>query len=156
MKKIISLLFLSALISSIAQAEHWPTGYYRAASDPDNSYYYNDENRWFCHVQNATQAGLYDVESQIRVVGDVYGFLGQAVSLGECPWPNGFYQANSEGAAVYRLYPGNICMVTSDEMLAAYGGSESVIYAEENSDFGAHRTQIGQCFWPSWDGITTH
>lgn len=151
MKKHISLLFLAASLSSVGFSEHWPTGYYRSVSDLENSYYYNDENRWYCHVQNATQASLYDVENQIRVVGDVYGFLSAAVSLNECPWPNGFYRTSGTEGPVYRLYPGNICTVTSDEMLSAYGGTESVIEAEEGSDFGSHRTQIGQCFWPSWD-----
>lgn len=149
MKKfIVSLL----LVATFAQAEHWPTGYYRSSSDPANSFYYDDENRWYCRVQNATQAGLYDVESQVRVVGDVYSFLGQAISLNECPWPNGFYSIAGTEGPVFRLYPGNICTVTSPEMLAAYGGTDQVIQSEEGADFTAHRTQINQCFWPSFDG----
>ncbi len=150
MKKV----FLVALILSLASfAEHWPTGFYRTVNDPDNSYYYDDEFRWYCHVQNGTQADLYDVESQIRVVGDIYSFLSQAVSLEECPWPNGFYRVAESEGPVYRLYPGNICAITSDEMLAAYGGSDQVITAESGSNFGAHRTEIGQCFWPSYDNL---
>jgi hypothetical protein len=152
MKKMIVLsVIASAFISVIALAEHWPSGYYSTVEDPQNAYYYNDENRWYCHIQNATQSALYDVGSQIRVVGDVYGFLSAATSLNECSWPNGFYTVAGGEGPVYRLYPGNICIVTSDAMLAAYGGTDSVIEAEENSDFGSHRTWIGQCFWPSYD-----
>lgn len=158
MKKIVSVLFVSLSLSAIGHAEHWPTGYYRSTSDPENSFYYNDENRWYCHIQNPTQAGLYGVEEQIRIVGDVYSFLSTAVSLNECPWPNGFYQATpaEEGgeSPIFRLYPGNICTVTSPEMLAAYGGTDQVIVAETGSDFGSHRTELGQCFWPSWDGVS--
>lgn len=156
MKKMIIIGVLGSVLMSLgSMAEHWPSGYYSTTATPDDAYYYNDENRWYCHIQNATQSYLYDVASQIRVVGDVWAFLGQAVSLGNCSWPNGFFRAqNDDGTlgAVYRLYPGNICEVTSDAMLAAYGGTDSVIVAESNSDFGTHRTWVGQCFWPSWDG----
>jgi hypothetical protein len=146
------MIFIPVVLLSLAAiSEHWPTGYYRTVSDPTNSFYYNDESRWFCHIQNATQANLYQVESQIRVVGDVASFLNQATSLNECAWPNGFYKIAGNEGPVFRLYPGNICTITSPEMLAAYGGSSSVIEAEAGSDFGSHRTQIGQCFWPSYD-----
>lgn len=152
-KTIISSMAVATMLAVGAAAEHWPTGYYRTVADPDNSYYYNDENRWYCHVQNATQASLYDVESQVRIVGDTYGFLSLATSLNECSWPNGFYNTASNGQ-IYRLYPGNVCSITSPEMLDAYGGTDSVVQAEDNSDFGAHRTWIGQCFWPSFDADT--
>ncbi len=141
----------AVMVSFMATAEHWPTGYYRTVSDP-NTYYYDDELRWYCHVQNQAQANLFDVDAQVRIVGDIYSFLGQAVSLNECAWPNGFYKAvledGTEGAT-YRLYSGNYCLITSPEMLAAYGGTDAVISTEANSDFGAHRTNVGQCFWPS-------
>jgi hypothetical protein len=150
MKKLLICLPLF-LLAQFAKAEHWPTGYYATVDDPDNAYYYDDEFRWYCHIQNVTQSDLYDVPEQLRIVGDVSSFLSLAVSLNECPWPNGFYKIINTDGPVYRLYPGNICTVTSPEMLAAYGGTDSVIAAEEGSDFGAHRTQIGQCFWPSFD-----
>lgn len=146
------IILLVTMMSFMAAAEHWPTGYYRTVSDPANTYYYDDEMRWYCHVQNQTQANLFEVESQVRIVGDVYQFLGQANSLNECTWPNGFYKAVYEDGTespIYRLYKGNYCTVTSPEMLAAYGGTDSVISTEQNSEFGAHRTFIGQCFWPS-------
>lgn len=154
-KTIVLLAILSNLSSVFAFAEHWPTGYYSTVAEPENAYYYNDENRWYCHIQNATQSALYDVPSQVRIVGDVNSFLTQATSLNECSWPNGFFKVAGTDGPVYRLYPGNICLVTSPEMLAAYGGTDSVIEAEENSDFGAHRTFIGQCFWPSYDNINS-
>jgi|GEM_PF-3340286 len=150
MKKVVVSL-VALLVSVAAFSEHWPTGYYRTVDDPHNAYYYNDENRWFCHVQNDTQANLYDVEAQIRVVGDVNIFLSQATSLNECPWPNGFYKVAGSEGPVFRLYPGNICTITSTEMLSAYGGNDHVIETEEGSQFAAHRTEIGQCFWPSYD-----
>jgi hypothetical protein len=150
MKKTIMIL-LATMVSMASFAEHWPTGYYRMVTDPNNSFYYNDEYRWYCHVQNATQGALFDVDAQVHIIGDVYSFLGNATSIGECPWPNGFYTTGGETPVTYRLYPGNICQVTSVEMLAAYGGVDQVIPAEENSDFGAHRTFIGQCFWPTYD-----
>lgn len=148
MKKSFLLLSLVVNFAVSIYAEHWPTGYYTTVSDPANIYYYNDENRWYCHVQNPTQAALYDVQDQVRVVGDVYSFLSLSTSLNECSWPDGFYTTGGDNPVVYRLYPGNICTITSDEMLAAYGGTDQVIYAEVNSDFGSHRTFIGQCFWP--------
>lgn len=131
-------------------AENWPTGYYRTVNDPANTYYYDDELRWYCHVQNETQASLYDVENQVRIIGDVYPFLGNAVSLGECRWPDGFYSITDGDGTIYRLYPGNYCLITSPQMLDAYGGTDSVIFTEANSDFGSHRTFIGQCFWPTF------
>lgn len=154
MVKVKIMLALVPLMASVtAGAEHWPTGYYGTVADPENVYYYNDEYRWFCHIQNQTQAGLYDVESQVRIVGDVDSILSQAISLQECPWPNGFYTIVDSEGPVYRLYPGNKCTITSEEMLAAYGGTDYVIYAEEGSDFGAQRTELGQCFWPSYDEL---
>ena len=150
MKKLIAIPMLF-MVSFIASAEHWPTGYYATVSDPYTAYFYDDEYRWYCHIQNATQAGLYDVASQLRIVGDVDVFLSQATSLDECPWPNGFYKIADTDGPVYRLYPGNICTVTSPQMLAAYGGTDYVIESEEGASFDAHRTQIGQCFWPSYD-----
>lgn len=144
-------LSLAALFVSFgALAEHWPTGYYNTIDDPSNSYYYNDENRWYCHIQNDTQAGLFDVADQVRTVGDVYSFLSLATSLGDCAWPDGFYTTDGSDTNIYRLYPGNICTITSTEMLAAYGGTDYVITAEDGSDFSVHRTNIGQCFWPSF------
>jgi hypothetical protein len=150
MKRLIAFPIV-LLVSLMAAAEHWPTGYYATAADPQTAYYYDDEYRWYCHIQNATQAELYGVEEQLRIVGDVSSFLSQAVSLNECPWPNGFYRTIGENSPVFRLYPGNICEITSPEMLAAYGGTDSVVESEEGSDFGSHRTTIGQCFWPSFD-----
>lgn len=152
MKKVIVFVsFICFFMSVLGVSEHWPTGYYSTVEEPENAFYYNDEYRWYCHVQNATQSSLYDVASQIRIVGDVYSFLSQATSLEECSWPNGFYKVAGTDGPIYRLYPGNICEVTSAAMLAAYGGTDAVTEAEENSDFGAHRTWIGQCFWPSYD-----
>ncbi len=148
MKKTV-LTLIGLMISMSALAEHWPTGYYRAVADPASTYFYNDEYRWYCHVQNATQSDLYDVEEQVRVVGDVYGFLSLASNLGECVWPDGFYTIGGDTPIIYRLYPGNICTITSEQMLAAYDGTDLVISAEENSDFFAHRNFIGQCYWPS-------
>lgn len=149
MKKLVMFAILSTMLSGIVNAEHWPSGFYKAVSDPDNVFYYDDEYRWYCHIQNATQATLYDVDSQVRIVGDIYTFLGQAVSLNECPWPNGFFKVANGDGPVYRLYPGNICIISSQEMLDAYGGTDQVIEAEETSNFAAHRTELGQCYWPS-------
>lgn len=152
MKKFMTtVLFASLLLSVAARAEHWPTGYYQTINDSGNTFYYDDEYRWYCHVQNETQASLYYVADQIRIVGDISSFLKEAVSLGECRWPNGFFQTIDNDGTVFRLYGGKICAITSPQMLAAYGGTESVIIAENGSDFGAHRTDIGQCYWPSWD-----
>jgi hypothetical protein len=136
---------------SFGHAEHWPTGYYQTVADPTSIYYYDDDYRWYCDVQNPTQAQLFDVASQVMIVGDVSGFIDNAVSLAECPWPNGFYTISNGDGTIFRLYPGNICTITSSEMLAAYGGTDSVISAEPNSLFGASRTEIGECFWPTWD-----
>lgn len=147
--KIISLLSVM-LLALQASAEHWPTGFYSSIDSAD-AYYYDDENRWYCHIQNATQSALYDVESQVRVVGDVWSILSLGFNLGECRWPDGFYTITDGDGAIYRLYPGNICQITSPQMLAAYGGTDSVISAEVNSTFGAGRTWIGQCYWPSYD-----
>ena len=82
----------------------------------------------------------------MRVVGDISPILGLGQSLGECPWWDGFYQTE-ESDEVYRLYPGNVCRITSAEMLAAYGATDAVVTAELGSDFRIHRTDIGQCFW---------
>jgi len=150
MKTLLSF-FVPLVMSLSLMAEHWPTGYYATLDESDQAYYYNDEYRWYCHIQNATQGDLYDVPEQLRIVGDIYSFLSQATGLGECPWPNGFYRIVNTDGPVYRLYPGNICTITSPEMLDAYGGTDSVIESEEGSDYSAHRTDIGQCFWPSYD-----
>lgn len=150
MKNLISFL-LPLLLSVNVIAEHWPTGYYATVDQPEEAYYYDDEYRWYCHIQNATQGDLYDVPEQLRIVGDVSSFLSQATSLGDCPWPNGFYKIENTEGPFYRLYPGNICIITSFAMLEAYGGQDSVIESEEGTNFGAHRTEIGQCFWPSFD-----
>ena len=45
---------LNAEKNNTGTKEHWSTGYYRASLD-ENVYFYNDEYRWYCHVQNATQ-----------------------------------------------------------------------------------------------------
>lgn len=129
-----------------ATAEHWATGYYQAAGD-NPVYYYNDEYRWFCEIQNATQLGTYNATEQVRVVGDVDSFLSQATSLGTCPWIDGYYQT-SEDATIYRLYPGNACIITTPQMLEAYGATNSVVTTEPGSDFAIHRNNIGQCYWP--------
>lgn len=137
---------LNAGKTSYEAKEHWATGYYRASSE-EHVYFYNDEYRWYCHVQNQTQLANFFAEDQVRVVGDIYPILSLGQSLGECPWWDGFYKTE-ESETVYRLYPGNVCQVTSPEMLAAYGATEFVVTAEAGSDFTAHRTNIGQCFWP--------
>lgn len=160
MKKIVigfcALMSMCTMLNAVSKTEkipndyqateHWSTGYYRASSDAE-VYFYNDEYRWYCHVQNATQLESFFAVDQVRVVGDVYGILNLGESLNECPWWDGFYKA-SDNDAIYRLYPGNVCLISSPEMLAAYGATDHVVTAEPGSDFTAHRTNIGQCFWP--------
>lgn len=143
------LAFATALYSAkdnFQTREHWSTGYYRASSE-QHVYFYNDETRWYCHVQNATQLNSFSAQDQVRVVGNIYPILNLGVSLSECPWWDGFYKTD-ESETVYRLYPGNVCEVTSPEMLAAYGATDVVVTAEVGSDFTAHRTNVGQCYWP--------
>lgn len=145
MKKICLSLLLGLVFAVSIDAEHWATGYYRSSSDT-NTYFYNDEYRWYCHVQNNTQLNSFFAAEQVRVIGDIYPILNLGVSLNECPWWDGFYKTD-DSEIVYRLYPGNICSITSPEMLAAYGVTD-VVTAEVGSDFGVHRSNIGQCFWP--------
>jgi hypothetical protein len=145
MKKIVYILMLYISATSL-MAEHWSTGYYRANGD-SNVYYYDDEIRWYCHVQNDTQLENFSAVDQVRVVGDISPILGLGQSLGECPWLDGFYRVE-DSEAIFRLYPGNACLITSAEMLEAYGATNDVILAEAGSDFAVHRTYIGQCYWP--------
>jgi len=146
MKKIYLGIIASLVFAGVLNAEHWATGYYRASADQE-VYFYNDEYRWYCHVQNPTQLHTFFAADQVRVVGDIWPILSLGVSLSECPWWDGFYKAE-DNDKIYRLYPGNVCEVTSPEMLAAYGAVDFVVTAESGSDFTAHRTNIGQCFWP--------
>lgn len=140
---VFSLFFFIAIN---AQAEHWSTGFYRSSGD-NEVYFYNDEVRTYCHVQNLTQLSYLTTLDQVRVIGSLNDFLSLSVSLNECTWPDGYYKT-SDSEALYRLYPGKICQITTPEMLAAYNATNSVITAEPGSDFSSHRTDIGQCYWP--------
>lgn len=146
MNKGVIFAALSMVIAINAAAEHWATGYYQANGD-NPVFYYNDEYRWYCQIQNATQLNTYNATQQVRVVGDVNGFLEEAVSLGNCPWLDGYYNTSDDGT-IYRLYPGNACVITTPQMLDAYGATNSVITTESGADFTVHRNNIGQCFWP--------
>lgn len=146
MKKIVILLFSLVNFCASLMAEHWSTGYYRQSSE-EQVYFYNDEFRFWCRVQNATQLESFFATDQVRPVGDVNDILNLGVSLNDCAWWDGFYKA-SDSEVIFRLYPGNVCIVSSPEMLAAYGATDVVVTGESGSDFTAHRTNIGQCFWP--------
>lgn len=149
MKQISLACLLVFLVSTSLKAEHWSTGYYQVTGD-NPVFYYNDENRWYCQVQNQSQLENFNEVDQVRIVGDVWSFLSQATSLGSCAWNNGFYTTAAD-STIYRLYPGNVCIISTPEMLAAYGATDSVTVADDGSDFTAHRNNIGQCYWPSWD-----
>lgn len=146
MKKIFITVFISLVTSLSLQAEHWATGYYKASGDGE-VFFHNDEFRWYCHVQNNTQLESFFAAGQVRVIGDIFPILELDTSLGECPWWDGFYKTD-DNDTIYRLYPGNVCTVSSPEMLAAYGATDAVVTAAAGSDFTAHRTNINQCFWP--------
>ncbi len=93
MKKIYTSIFACLAFASALNSaknnfqiqEHWATGYYRASSD-QQVYFYNDEYRWYCHVQNATQLNSFFAQDQVRVSEIFYPILNLGQSLSECPW----------------------------------------------------------------------
>lgn len=149
MKKTSYLLFgaFTLCMAIAAKADHWPTGYYKQTGD-NPVFYYDDEHRWYCSFQNASHLTSYNIADPVRVVGQIWDILNLGVNLNSCPWPDGFYMA-SDNQVVYRLTPGSICQISSPQMLDAYGATNSVVSTDAGSDFSAHRTNYGQCFWPN-------
>lgn len=125
MTKTIFSILTYLLLAMTLNAEHWSTGFYRETGSED-VYFYNDEYRYYCFIQNHSQLENYSAVDQVRVVGDVESILNLGKCLYECPWHDGFYKS-SDNDAIYRLYPGNICLVSTPQMLAAYGAIGSVV-----------------------------
>lgn len=131
--------------SRLAQSS-WPNGYYKSNTN-DAVYWLNASEGIYCLVQNPSQMKAFGGFGQVRVTG-TESFKSGSGSAGQCGWPDGKFLRRKSEAAVYGTYEGWACLVTSPQMMNAFGGFGLVTVIDDSSNIFATRKDGGECLWP--------